>query len=81
MAAGREAGVMAHWLRTLAALPEDLGSIPSTYMAVHKLPVTPVLGYVAPSHRHACRQNISAHEIKINNLYLKKNHDSLELIM
>lgn len=28
----RGAEEMAHWLRTLAALPEDPGSIPSTYI-------------------------------------------------
>ena len=26
---------MAQWLRTLAALPEDLGSIPRTHMTAH----------------------------------------------
>jgi hypothetical protein len=30
-----EAGEIAEWLRILAALPEDLSSIPSTYRAVH----------------------------------------------
>lgn len=30
-----EAGEMAKWLRALPALPEDPGSIPSTYMVVH----------------------------------------------
>ena len=29
------AGEMAQWLRALAALPEDLGSNPSTHMAAH----------------------------------------------
>jgi hypothetical protein len=30
-----EAGEMAKWLETLAALAEDLGLIPSTHMEVH----------------------------------------------
>ena len=29
------AGEMAQWLGALTALPEDLGSIPSTHMAAH----------------------------------------------
>jgi len=32
---------MDHLLGTLAALPEDLGSVPSTYMVAHNLPVSP----------------------------------------
>ncbi|CAH6901579.1 Dclk2 [Phodopus roborovskii] len=32
---GEETGEMAQWLRALAALPEDLGSVPSTHMATH----------------------------------------------
>ena len=31
---------MAQWLGALVALPEDLGSIPSTYMAAQKLSIT-----------------------------------------
>jgi hypothetical protein len=34
---------MSLWLRALAALLEDLGSIPSTHM------ITPVLGHLTPS--------------------------------
>ena len=30
-----EAGVVPQWLRALAALPEDPGSVPSTCMAAH----------------------------------------------
>jgi hypothetical protein len=30
-----EEGETAQWLRALAALPEDLGSIPSTHTAAH----------------------------------------------
>ena len=29
-------GEMAQWFRTLVALPEDIGSIPSTHMTAHK---------------------------------------------
>ena len=32
---GVEAGKMAQWLRTLAVLPKDPGSIPSPHMAAH----------------------------------------------
>ena len=34
---------MAQWLRVLAALPEGLGSIPSTHRAAQPLSVTPAL--------------------------------------
>lgn len=34
---------MAQQLKALGALAEDTGSIPSTYMVVHNIPVTPVL--------------------------------------
>ena len=34
----RGSGEMAEWLRALAALLEDLGSIPSTHMAVQNCP-------------------------------------------
>ena len=37
-----EAGKMTQWLRTLGALPEDQGSIPSTHMAAQDLSVAPV---------------------------------------
>lgn len=58
-------GEMVQWLRAWAALPKDQGSIPSTHMA-------PVLGYLAPSHRHICRQNTNAHKTKTNKLLKKK---------
>ena len=32
---GTRVGEMAQWLRTLAALPEDLDSIPSAHIAAH----------------------------------------------
>jgi hypothetical protein len=54
---------MAQWLRVLAALPEDLGSIPNTHLAAHKLSVTLVPEAPTPSHRHTCRQNVGAYEI------------------
>jgi hypothetical protein len=31
---GGKTGEMAQWLRTLAALADDLGSVPNTHMAV-----------------------------------------------
>lgn len=39
MADGRD-----EWLKTLADLPEDPGSIPGTHMATHNHLLTPVLG-------------------------------------
>jgi hypothetical protein len=56
---------MAHWLRILAVLPEDQGSIPSTHNGSSELSVTPVPGDPTPSHRHICRQNTNAHKIII----------------
>lgn len=51
-AKGREvqvrAGEMAHRLRVLAVLPEDLCSIPSTHMTAYNCLVTPVPGDPAP---------------------------------
>jgi hypothetical protein len=32
------AGEMAQWLRALAALPDDWGSIPSSHMAIYNYP-------------------------------------------
>jgi hypothetical protein len=55
------AGEMDQWLKALAALPEDLGSIPSTHVAAYNSS----FGNLTPSCRHTCRQNMSAHEIKI----------------
>lgn len=43
------ASVIAEQVRALAALSEDHGSIPSTYMAAHKLSITPVPGHPLPS--------------------------------
>ena len=39
---------MARWLRALVVLPEDLSSIPSTYMATYNCLLTPVPGHVMP---------------------------------
>ena len=44
-------GEMVQWLRALAPLPEDPGSIPSTHMAAHN-GLTPVPKDLALSHRH-----------------------------
>ena len=46
-------------------------------MVAHKLPLTPVSGDPTPSHRHTCRQNINAYEIKIKSTL--KNYGSLEI--
>lgn len=51
-------------------LPEDLGSIPNTYLQL-TMSVTPVSGHPTPSPRHACRQNTNVHEIKISKLFFK----------
>lgn len=40
---GSRAGQKAQLLEAMAALPEGSGSVPSTHMASHKWPVTPVL--------------------------------------
>jgi hypothetical protein len=57
------------WLRALAALTENPGSIPSS----SSLPVIPVPGDLTPSYRHAY---ISAHKIKINHLKIKTNNST-----
>ena len=42
-------GEMAQWLRTFVALTQNIGLVHSTHMAVHKLPMNPVLGDPMPS--------------------------------
>lgn len=57
---------MAPWLRVLAVLLEDVGSIPSTHTAAHNS-VTPVSGSTA----HMVQTHMQAehtHEIKIKKL-------------
>lgn len=63
-------------VKSLAVLPENLGSIPST----HKTHVALVPGNPTPSHRHACRQNTYARKIEIDYLKhtLKKNQEAIE---
>lgn len=39
----------AQWSRELAALPEDMDLTPSTHMADHNMPVTPVSRDLSPS--------------------------------
>jgi hypothetical protein len=57
-----EAGEVAHWLRALAALPEELGSISNTHMAAHNyLSVALVSGDLKTL--HICRENSNAHKI------------------
>lgn len=67
-------------LRALASVPEDQGSIPSTYTMAHshlyKTPVPGGEGDLMPSldsletahmvHRHILRQSMHTHDIKIN---------------
>lgn len=54
-------------MRALAAVPEDLGSFPATYMTAHTR-LIPDPGDLTPSYRHTCRLNTNAHEIKINKI-------------
>ena len=65
------------WLRTPAALPEDLGSISSINMAAHIQSGVPIPRYLPPSsglcglcmhvvHRLTRRQNTNTHKIKIH---------------
>ena len=49
------AGEMAQWLRALAALPEDLSSIPSNHMAAHTLCNPEDL---TPSHRQGKKTSL-----------------------
>jgi hypothetical protein len=58
---------MVQWLRALGVLPEDLGSIPSTYVAAHNCNSK----RSNPTYRHTWRQNTNAYEIKINTSYTK----------
>jgi hypothetical protein len=51
------AGKMALWLRAVAILPEDSGSIPSTNMVTV---VTPAPEDPIPSHRYTCRKNTNS---------------------
>lgn len=53
---------MAQRLSALAALPEDLGSNPSTHMAAQK----------TPSYRHTHGQNSNAHNMKISKVLERK---------
>jgi hypothetical protein len=56
---------MAHWLRALTALLEDLGSSPSMHIADHNCLL---LQDLTPSHRHTCRQNTNEHKNKIKQM-------------
>ena len=69
------AGEMAQWLRALAALLEDLGSIPSTHITAytacdstsrepnpHFWPLLASGTHVV--HKYTCRQDIHTHKIK-----------------
>jgi hypothetical protein len=54
---------MAQQLKALAALLQDLGSVPSTHMGSSQLFATPVPGNLTSSHRHTCRKNANAHTV------------------
>jgi hypothetical protein len=54
---------LAQWLRALAILPEENGSIPSTRMEAHNC-LAPVPNKLAPSHTHTCRENTNSHQNK-----------------
>jgi hypothetical protein len=49
---------MAQWLRALAVLPEDQGSVASTPMGSSQLSVAQILGHLAPSNIHASKTPI-----------------------
>ena len=62
------AGEMAQRLRALAALPEGQGSIPSNPIVAHDC--NPSFRGFNTSHRHTCMQNMNAHKIKMNKLFI-----------
>lgn len=53
---------MAQQLQALAILPVDPGPVPITHMAAL------VPGDPTPLHRHTCRQNPSAHQVRSKSL-------------
>jgi hypothetical protein len=63
---------MAQQLQSLAAISEDLGSMPSTYMAAHDHLSLPskgsdtLYGQVPGMHQDTCVQNVHANKIKVN---------------
>jgi hypothetical protein len=54
---------MAQYLRAVATLPEDPGSIPSTHMEAHSCLLTLVPGDPTPSYRYEGSQNSNARKI------------------
>lgn len=82
------AGEKGQWLRGLAALPWDLGSVPRTYMGTHNPLLTPIRNDLTPSsgfhgycmhtvHIHAGK-NTHTHKTNISILL---NDDLYGLIM
>ena len=74
--------MLAQQLRVLAALAENLASVPNTSMVAHN-PLKLISGDPIPSpslliwgmhilHRHTCKQNALTHKIKINKVITKK---------
>ena len=60
---------MAQWLRAVAALPEDPGSIPRTHTAAHN---SSSRGSVNPHIDIYVGKTPNAHKIKISKSFLKK---------
>ena len=71
-------GEMAQQLRALTVLPEDPDSVPSTHMTAHNFLY---LQDLTPSHRNTCRQNTSAHKIKINKLLKRRELAKHQLLL
>lgn len=64
----RQAWEMAQWLNTLTALPEDIGSVPSTYFNFREYNILFWLRWVKGMHVmhiQTCRQQPHAYKIKI----------------
>jgi hypothetical protein len=74
---------MAPWLRVLAALPGDLGSISMCSHGSPQLSVTPVPRDLTPSHRLTCKQNTKYINLKklikcLNKTEPNKNNDNFK---
>ena len=68
----RGAGEMAQWLRALPALPEDLGSSPSTYTAAHNLQTPGHLMSLVGLSQHQA-DNWGTHTHRQTTIYLQVN--------
>jgi hypothetical protein len=64
---------MAEQLRALAALPEALGSIPSTHMAAYNCLEPQFPEALMPSHRYyTSKTPINVHKIRLHKLFFFK---------